>query len=348
MLFKALAAAGVAVAMAGAAFFIGGSSVDYDASVSSAYREALLENSSFPFAAGLNVNKLEGDWSYKFGMRELLDEKTYENIKRQGFDHLRIPIDFRLIYSEETKTLDEEEISKYDRILDLAEKHGFYATIDFHGWYDIDSNNPKDKDTFLTIWGIVAERYKDRPDSLSFELMNEPSIKTLPAKKLNALQKEAVALIRETNPTRLIICAAPDGNQPWQLSELDLPKDDNIAVAVHIYHPADFTHQGFEWAGREKDKQVLLDDKLMDELIWNINETKKFIEETGTPVLLNEFGVNLDLARREDSSRYLSTLTEFCRDYGIPWTYWPYNGEGMGLYNRGKWDIEAMDALFLN
>ena len=139
MLFKALAAAGVAAAMAGAAFFIGSGSVDYDASVSSAYREALLENSSFPFAAGLNVNKLEGDWSYQFGMRELLDEKTYENIKRQGFDHLRIPIDFRLIYSEETKTLDEEEISKYDRILDLAEKHGidFLAGGNIVTWFSL-------------------------------------------------------------------------------------------------------------------------------------------------------------------------------------------------------------------
>lgn len=347
MFFKILAAAGAAAVAVTSFVHINDKKVDYDASVSAAYSEKLLEKSEFPFSVGINTNYLEGATSYNPGLRYLSNNETYENIKRQGFDHIRIPIDFRLVYSEKTKTLDETEMKKFDNILDLAESVGLYITIDFHGWYDIDSSKAEDKETFLTIWGLVAERYKDRSELISFELMNEPSIKTLPAHKLNVLQNEAVAKIRETNPTRLIICAAPDGNQPWQLGELQLPEGDNLAVAVHIYHPGDFTHQGFTWAGREAGKQVRLDDKMRDELRWNLNETKKFIDSTGIPVILNEFGLNLSLAEREDSSWYLSTITEFCRENGIPWTYWQYDDDAMGLYHRGTWDVEAMDALFL-
>jgi len=347
MFFKILAVAGAAAVAVTSFVLINNKKVDYDASVSKAYSEQLLEKSEFPFSVGINVNGLEGEWRYDYSMRLLSKQETYDNITRQGFDHIRIPIDFRRVYSADTKKLDEAEMKKFDRVLDLAEEAGLYTTIDFHGWYDIDSAKAQDKDMFLTIWGLVAERYKDRSELISFELMNEPSIKTLPAHKLNVLQNEAIAIIRKTNPTRLIVCAAPDGNQPWQLGELKLPEDDNLAVAVHIYHPGDFTHQGFTWAGREAGKQVRLDDKMRDELRWNLNETKKFIDSTGIPVILNEFGLNLSLAEREDSSWYLSTITEFCRENGIPWTYWQYDDDAMGLYHRGTWDVEAMDALFL-
>lgn len=348
MIFKILAIAGAAVVAATSFAVMNNKTVDYDASVAKAYSEKLLETSDLPFSVGINVNGLEGEWRYNYSMKLLSKQETYDNIKRQGFDHIRIPIDFRHIYSKDTKTLNEAEMKKIDNVLDLAENAGFYTTIDFHGWYDIDSANSEDKETFLTIWGLVAERYKGRSELISFEIFNEPSIKTLPAKKMNTLQNEAIAVIRKTNPTRLIVCAVPDGNQPWQLGKLSLPEgDENLAVAVHIYHPGDFTHQGFTWAGREAGKQVRLDDKMRDELRWNLNETKKFKDSTGIPVILNEFGLNLELADREDSSWYLSTITEFCQENGIPWTYWQYDDDAMGLYHRGAWDVEAMDALFL-
>lgn len=323
-------------------------SVDYDSAKADEYKAVAQENAVLPFSAGINVNGLEGDWSYKRAMSILSDETTYENIKRQGFDHIRIPIDFRLIYSESTKSFNEKEIAKIDNVLDLVEKSGLYATIDFHGWYDITPRDKAAKETFLTIWGLVAERYKDRSELISFELMNEPGMKLMSIKEHNDLQAEAIAVIRKTNPDRLIICAAPDGNQPWTLKDLVLPEGDkNLAVAVHIYHPGDFTHQGFTWAGRPANVQVRLDEKGYKELMWNINETQKFIDETGIPVVLNEFGLNLSLADREDSAKYLGSLTSFCQKNGIPWTYWQYHDDHMGLYHRGRWDVEAMDALFL-
>ena len=299
--------------------------------------------------AGVNINGLEGDWSTPLARNYITDLKTYMNIKKQGFDHIRLPVNFNFYYSVETKSLDDEKMKLIDTVLDLAQKAGLYVQLDFHGWWEFNLYNSAHRDDFLTIWERVAERYSGRSNLLVFELINEPPIKSVPVDRLNALQKEAVERIRKTNPNRLIICAAPDGNQPWLLSELELPEDDNIAVAVHIYHPADFTHQGFEWANppREKNKRVRLTDAMMDELEWNLNETEKFIKNTGHTVYLNEFGLNLALAHPQDRATYIRRITEWCADNEVVWTFWGYNNQEMALFYNKEWRNDVLDDLFL-
>ncbi len=306
------------------------------------------ETKEFIIKAGVNTPGLEGDgYFFDRGLKYLTKKSTYTNIKEKGFDHIRVPIDFRLFYNEETNTLDEDMIKNYDKILDLAEWAGLYVIIDFHGWYDITPSSKIDVDLFVNIWTLVAERYKDRSNYVIFELMNEPSGQTAGPARLNRLQKQAIEAIRESNPERLILCAAPDGNQPWLLGELSIPEDDkNLAVAVHIYHPGEFTHQGYEWAGREKDKQVRLTDTHLSELNWNLDETKKFIDQTGIPVIINEFGMNLEISDDNDRYTYLGIITDFCRENNIPWTFWRYDWEQMGLYDNGKWKEDILDVLF--
>ena len=121
MLIKILAFVGVAVIATTSFVTRYKTPIDYDASVAKAYSEKLLENSTLPFSAGINVNGLEGEWRYDYTMKLLSDTDTYENIKKQGFDHIRIPVDFRKMYSEETCTFIESEISKFDKVIELAE-----------------------------------------------------------------------------------------------------------------------------------------------------------------------------------------------------------------------------------
>ncbi len=304
-----------------------------------------------PFSVGLNTNGLEGrdswfsKWLYNDTKDVLTDEFTYENIKSKGFDHLRLPVCFHDLYSQETQTLDEEEMKKLDEILDLIEKKKLYVMLDFHGWWDVDFNDPKQENKFVTIWGLVAERYKDRSDYVIFELINEPSVADTDV--LNVWQRDAILKIRETNPDRLIICATPDGNQPWLLENYHLPlEDENLAVAVHLYNPAEFTHQGCEWANQPEDR-VRLTDQHLSTLRWDLEQIDAFQKRTGLPIVLNEFGMNFELAKKEDVTVFIKTITQFCVDHGIPWTLWNYKNGEFAVYRDDEWDMNLLDALYL-
>ena len=186
------------------------------------------------------------------------------------------------------------------------------------------------------------------------------------------MQNEAVRIIRETgsnNATRLIVLCTADGNKAWKLPALVLPDDDNIAVAIHEYEPGDFTGQGFTWAGYEHGKQIRLDDVGgVGAMSYDFSQIKKFMDNNPrVPIILNEFGLNLDLAHDDDITLWLSTITQFCKDNNMPWAYWHYDGgdyssewnytwknrDGeFALYRQHttkgvfEWDEHALNALF--
>lgn len=332
---------------------------------------------TLPFSKGVNVNCMETFLSDNFygsferGIEVVTDESTYTNIKAQGFDHVRIPVNFYTAYYEAATgkyKYTTEEIMKYvDTGIKLATKHGLYVILDFHGWFQIGAE-ANDIEEFLYCWTQVAKRYKDYSDKLVFELLNEPWYTNgrpqpyLSDIALNKMQADAIKIIRNTgskNKDRLIICCTADGNKAWKLSVLSLPDDDNLAVAIHEYEPYNFTHQNFAWAGLGNKTTTLAALGGFEKATsYDFGEIKKFMKKTGIPVVLNEFGVNLGKATQADIKTYLSGITTFCRDNNIPWTYWQYydeyNSEGaMALYrktsrlSKQEWDQTALDALFL-
>jgi endoglucanase len=57
-------------------------------------------------------------------------------------------------------------------------------------------------DRFVSIWRQVAPLFKDYPDSLVFEILNEPNT-NLTMGKWNALLRETLDTIRHSNPKRV-------------------------------------------------------------------------------------------------------------------------------------------------
>ena len=143
----------------------------------------------------------------------------YTDLANKGFDHIRLPVDFRDYSSYDSSTgvatLKETTgswfstgpgFSTFDTVINNAIAAGLWVYLDFHGWFHIDPTDEAQRKQFKALWKAVSERYKDYPNKLVFELANEPVINRTPViNALNSLQKETVAIIRETNPTRLIL-----------------------------------------------------------------------------------------------------------------------------------------------
>lgn len=333
---------------------------------------------TLPFSKGINVNGMESFSTTNSIHKDSWDKvpdninifrsaDTYKNIKSQGFDYVRLAVNFwRAYYDNTDKYSTEQFMSAVDDAINNAIANDLYVMLDFHGWFYI-GQNKNDLDEFLYCWAQLAERYKNYSDKLSFELLNEPWYTNgkaqtyLSDSQLNTMQADAIKIIRNSggnNKTRLIVCCTADGNKAWKLSQLSLPKDDNLAVAIHEYSPYNFTHQGFSWAGLSGKTTTLSAAGGLGDANWDFGQIKNFMAKTGIPVILNEFGVNLDKASAADIKTYLSTITKFCKDNNIPWAYWQYydgyNTEGaMALYRKTsyfssqKWDQTALDALFL-
>lgn len=198
------------------------------------------------FRRGINLgNRLEskpdeGAWG---GRVEAGDMAL---IAARGFDHVRIPVWFSGHALEASPfTLDAVFLARVDQVLDDAARQGLAVILTLHGYYELEADVAGHEPRLQSIWSQLAERYRERPDTLAFELFNEPpqAMRTT----WNALAARLVVNIRHTNPRRLLVIDSTLWADTTTLGELQLPDDANLAIAVHPYEPKLFSFQGKTW-----------------------------------------------------------------------------------------------------
>lgn len=303
---------------------------------------------NYSLTKGVNLSALED----RFKPDAFLDKKkTYTDIADKGFDHIRLPVDFRN-YCNPDGIITAAFYKRLDKIVKMANDAGLIIILDFHGWYDFNVLSGDDK-LFLNIWQDLAKHYMGYPNTLMFELINEPHTTEggdLDMSNLMDLQNKALKQIREIDKERTVIIAAPEWNGPWTLKDLTVPDYDNIMVAIHTYEPLDFTHQGQDWMNTTNVK-LPLTNEMLNGLTEQLKLITEFTERTGCKVILNEFGLTTTgHISDEDVNRYLSHIVKYTERHNIPWTYWCYSGsfgvyEGGFLGIGGNWRQNVLDAL---
>ena len=88
-------------------------------------------------------------------------------------------------------------------------KNHLAIILDFHNYGEIMTNPPANRARFLAMWREIAERYKDYPPQVMFELLNEPN-DLLNAAVWNEYASEALGVIRLSNPRRVAIINSPE------------------------------------------------------------------------------------------------------------------------------------------
>ena len=298
---------------------------------------------------GINMGNMlespnrEGSWG------TVLKEEYLKLVKEAGFDHVRIPIRWS-DYTEEAPPYKIKEIffQRIDEVIEQAEKYGLITIINVHHYEEIMTDPVNHKDRFLAIWKQIAERYQDYPETIYFEILNEPQNK-LTASLWNQYLMEAIEIIRETNPDRIQVVGGAYWNNIDGLRELKLPEDDkNIIVTFHYYNPVEFTHQGANWAeganawlGRTWTGSFR--EKRMIEL--ELDRAVKWAQENKRLLYLGEFGA-YERADMESRIRWTSFVAREAAQRNIPWAYWEFNS-GFGVYDpiRNQWRDELLQAL---
>ena len=295
---------------------------------------------------GVNLgNFLEAPRGQNWGVT--IKDEHFEAIKRIGFDSIRLPVrwpDYAL--ADAPYTIEPDFFSKVDRLLDLAENVGLNVVLNIHHYESLDQDPQSQRPRFVALWKQIGERYASRPDSLYFELSNEPHDQL--SQHWNAILRDALAAVRQSNPSRPVIIGPPDWNGIRTLPELDLPDDPRLIVTVHMYNPFDFTHQGASWApervqkiknlswGTEAERQAL--EQEMD-------QAAEWAKQHNRPMYLGEFGA-YSAAPMESRIRWTGAIVRAAEARNMSWAYWEF-AAGFGIYDAesARWREPLLRAL---
>ncbi len=301
-----------------------------------------------PLGRGINLGNAldapkEGAWGYR------LEEAHFAAIGEAGFNFVRIPIRWSAhMRTSPPYTIDESFAERVDWALEQARRNGLGAIVNVHHFDEIMQQPQQQRARFLAIWKQLAQRYREAPATVSFELLNEPHSR-LGANDWNKLLAEAIGIIRRTNPRRTIIVGPVRYNNIAALESLTVPKDEHLVATIHYYSPFEFTHQGASWVGADASRwlgtkwrgtagekaAVRRDFDLA--LRWSV--------EHECPLLLGEFGA-IAKADIESRAKWTRFVAEEAWKRKMGYAYWGFDA-GFDAYDvkAGRWHRPILEAL---
>ncbi len=304
--------------------------------------ESLLSRAdslAMQFKKGINLDvspAMEGNpvkWIY--------EEAQLDAIKDAGFTSIRIFV------------VAMQDPSIYKTLINDALERDLAVLICLWGDTRWVSDPKKGLDEFVEVWEKYAEYYKDYPDALAFELLNEPSglTDTTAMKFLNAV----IPAIRKSNPNRLLGIGSPGLNECKKLYEYVNPEyltytiddssgfeeDENLMGIVHMYYPYPITH----WTGTLNNSPGW-----QDEVSQALAYPATWAEEWDKPVILSEWGAWAPPSRSSsDFKTYLQFVFDECEMNNIGQIYYSagFNNQwGFSILDSEKgWSQDALDIL---
>ena len=286
---------------------------------------------------------IEGNWAPE------VYEQYFVDLAYEGFSNVRIPSDFfgsrtsgstsnwsrfENTTDQYTGSIDDFSVSttylnRVQTIVDWSLNQGLYTIIDFHGaelkseFLETfsDSNESYTSPTsakraadlmkFKSIWIQIANRFRNHPPTLLFEVVNEPYFE-VSANEMNEINIMIIEAIRSTggnNSTRKIIITGGTSTSyqaPTAISNQVIQSDSNLIASFHYYVPFSFTassrenYNDFSW-GTNADKSTVDN---------HFDSVRQWSETNNIPITLGEFGA--------DNEAGLSYETGIYSSYGGP------------------------------
>ena len=299
-----------------------------------------------------------------------ITEENIREIKAMGVDHVRVPVDYPLIESEEGEML-EEGYRYIDRAVQWTREYGLNMLLDMHNTYgytfdplavgadrEIFFRDASLQKRFFTMWDRISKRY-GKEAHVAFELLNEvisPAI----AEEWNCIADQAVDVIRKNAKDAWIVIGGVRYNNVTSVPMLHAPKDEHVVYNFHCYEPIMFTHQRAYWvenmpditvhypltAGEYRDLSGGLPPELVNAvntLASDMTGTEIFdvlfqpaveaAKKNNAPLYCGEYGV-IDQAPAEDALRWLKDIHSVFEKYGIGRSLWNYKEKDFGLIDE--------------
>ena len=303
-----------------------------------------------------------------------ITEEDICRISSIGADHIRLPIDYETVETEDGEIL-ESGFGYIDRCVEWCGKYRLNVVLDVHktaGFSFDDTDNtlfasPELQQRFLRLWDRISGRYGGY-ENVAFELLNEIVEQT--AQRWNTLAQRAVDVIRSNAPDTPIIIGGVQWNSVHTLKLLDKPQDKNVVFNFHFYEPFLFTHQSAPWQPiipkremnypgdideyRRRSKEINcfgsglynVDGMGAGFMVALIKEAVEAAENADVPLYCGEYGVD-DFAPVQDTLRWFEDIHSVFEKYGIGRAAWSYKGMNFGLTDEHYGEIFQKIAKLL-
>lgn len=315
------------------------------------------------------------------------DVLALAELRARGFTHVRLPIQparFMKPFSDQAEIA--RNFSELDAALDQLQKLGFAVSIDLHPGKRLGRVFDAAPDAGLQLvkglWRKIARRYAGRsPDTLYFEVLNEPSVAAADWERMGP---KIVKAIRAEAPDHTIVYALTPLQRLDEMTRQRPLDEPNVVYAAHYYDPMVFTHQGRDWGdgplrdlhgvpfplhaddpdvvalqqqlrrdGHDEAAETLTDalnspwdDGRIDHAIAG---AAQWARQNRVPVIINEFGALSWAAPRADRLYWYGAVSRLAETHCFGWALWDY-AQGFGFVQRDHGreipDEDMLVALF--
>lgn len=234
-------------------------------------------------------------------------------IASQGANTIRLPFNYKLFTAEDymgnpNPAASGEGFMFMDKVIEWCRQNNLYLILDMHDCPgsqtgdNIDDGygypwlfeSEKSQQQFCDIWQAIAQKYKDEPVVLGYELMNEPIAHYFENKDtlynlLEPLYKRAVKAIREVDKNHIIILGGAHWNSFFYMFN-DWKFDSNIMYTCHRYGGPATAEAIKDYIG--------------------------FRDKTQLPMYMGEIGHNTD--------QWQTDFSTVMQQNNIGYTFWPY------------------------
>lgn len=330
------------------------------------------KNNNFKIGRGTNVSHWLSQSTQRGPARDLhIQEEDFANLRKIGFDFVRLPIDEVQFWDEQGNQLP-HAWQLLDNAVNWSIKHNLRIIVDLHiirsHYFNAVNEGGADANTLFTsekaqqqlidMWRQLSAKLSHFScDSVAYEFMNEPVADE--HEQWNQLIAKVHKAIRKIEPQRTLVIGSNKWQGCWTMKYLRLPENDkNIILSFHYYEPFVLTHYSAwftpigKYAGPVQYPGVMVSQKDYDAAPaeakeqlknytteWNADRMEaEFMDainvgkKYGLQVMCGEWGV-YEPVDRELAYKWTADMLSIFKKHNISWCTWCYDAD-FGFWNQ--------------